>query len=56
MFAYVFDSANRRVEAEIAKNLDNKNVTITFKVVKNKMVRCSVKAKLQEGQRTSVLP
>lgn len=55
MFAYIFGSANRRrVEAEIAKNLDNRNETITFKVVKSKMVQCSVKAKLQEGQRTSV--
>lgn len=34
MFACIFGSVNRRrVEEEIAKNLDNKNATITVKVV-----------------------
>lgn len=57
MFAYIFGNVNRkRVEAEIAKNLDNRNTTITVKVVKNKMVQRRVKAKLWEEQRTSVLP
>lgn len=47
MFAYIFGNVNRkRVEAEIAKNLDNRNTTITVKVVKNKMVQRRVKAKL----------
>lgn len=47
MFAYIFGSVNiKRVEAEIAKNLDNRNTTITVKVVKNKMVQRRVKAKL----------